>query len=293
MKAMAHVVNHVWGSVKLPRGVGPVLSRLIFATRLLPARLMSSIVDPMKMVGTFATWKGASPGARVSALFTARRVAQVLVLHHSLVAANAIYNKMFGGEDVNMTDPSRVGDWMAFKIHGLTIRPPSAILEAERLLAGVISAGLNPGGKTVRDVAGQYMEGKLHPMAHLAGEVVSGVNWAGERLPFKGLAERYSGKKPVDQFNRPIKKQETPANFVMERTLPIPAGGVTREIYEIFKQEGLRSEEAKNWIQALMRVNTVAIGAGESVGVTTRRTYPYKHAPKHPEFLKKIEEAIK
>jgi hypothetical protein len=79
----------------------------------------------------------------------------------------------------------------------------------------------------------------------------------------------------------------------MERTLPIPAGGVTREIYEIFKQEGLRSEEAKNWIQALMRVNTVAIGAGESVGVTTRRTYPYKHAPKHPEFLKKIEEAIK
>ena len=38
LKAMAHVVNHVWGSVKLPRGVGPVLSRLIFATRLLPAR---------------------------------------------------------------------------------------------------------------------------------------------------------------------------------------------------------------------------------------------------------------
>jgi hypothetical protein len=287
LRAMAQVVNHVWGSVKLPRGVGPIMSRLIFATRLWPARLMSTFVDIPKASATFINWKNAGAGERTAALFTARRLAQVLVLHHSMVAANAVFNKFSGGSPVNMTDPSRAGDWMAFKIHGLTIRPPSAILEVERVLAGMAYAMIHPGRKTAGDVLKDYASGKLNPAIHIAHELVTGVNWANERLPFKGLAERITGKPPVDQFGRPIKKRETPGQYVAERTLPIPAGGSAREIYEIFKQEGLRSEEASAWMRALSHISPYVIGGAESIGVTTRRTYPYKTTPTYPPFLPK------
>lgn len=278
LRALATIVNHVWGSVKLPPKFAPFLSKLVFATRLWPARLMSTFADIPKAGKTFATWQTASAADRVAALFTARRVAQVLIMHHSMVAANAAYNKFTGGPDINMVNPGRVGDFMAFKIGGLTIRPPSAILEAERVLGGMAYASVIGGTKTAGDVLKDYISGKLNPMIHLGQEVASGVTWAGDRIPFKGLHELITGNAPVDKFNREITKQESPGQYVAERTLPIPAGGAAREIYEIFKQEGLRSEEASAWMRAL-DPKVLGIAAIESQGITAKGNYEYKNPP--------------
>lgn len=287
MRAMANVVNHTWGSVKLPPGVAAWIKPFIFATRLWPARLASTIIDVPKSVSTFARWGEAGAGERVAALFTARRVAQVLVIHHSLVAANAAYNKLTGGAQVNMTNPDQIGDWMSFKIGGMTFRPPSAILEVERVLAGMAYAPFSGGKKTAFDVAKDYVHGKANPIIHLGEEVVSGVNYLGERTPFKGLAERVTGQPPKTVYGNPIpwNRRETPMEYVSERALPIPAGSAAREIYNIFKDEGLRSEEAKSWMRALARPEVLATAATESVGITAHKNIPYR--PKPPNKLAK------
>lgn len=279
MRSLAKVVNHVWGSVKLPPGVGPIASRLIFATRLWPARLMSTFVDIPKAATTFLNWPNATAAQRVAALFQARRVAQVLVIHHSLVAANAAFNRHFGGANVNMSDPSRAADWMAFKIGPLTIRPPSAILEAERVLGGMAYATFVGGKKSAGDVLKDYAAGKLNPAIHLANEAISGITWAGERTPFKGLRERISGTPPTDQYGHPIKTAEPAGQYVMERTLPIPVGGAAREIYNIFKQEGLSSAEAKAWMHSIADPRVLGVGALEAQGVIAHENYNYKTGP--------------
>lgn len=282
MKLVASTVNHVWGSVKLPAKLSPYLGKFIFATKLLPARLMSTFVDIPKAAGTFLNWKNANAAQRVTALFQARRVAQVLVLHHAIVAANAAWNAATGGPQVNTTNPSQVGDFMAFKIGGLTFRPPSAILEAERLTAGFAYALLAGGNKTAGDVLQDYASGKLNPAIHLANEVATGVNWLGEKTPFKGLKERITGEPPMDNWgpiHKPITKEETAGAYALERSLPIPAGGSSREIYEIFKQEGLNSSEASAWMRALSNPRVWAVGASEAQGITAHQDIPYKQKP--------------
>ena len=291
---MATVVNHVWGSAKLPQGWGPVMSRLIFATRLLPARLLSTFVDIPKAAGTFVNWPNASAAQRVAALFTARRLVQVLVLHHATVAANAAWNYAHGGAKVNLANPDQVGDWMAYKIGGLTIRPPSAILEAERLVAGMAYATLAGGKKTAGDVLKDYASGKLNPAIHLAQEVATGVNWLGERTPFRGLKERITGEPPLNQWGKPVTREETPMQYTLGRTLPIPLGGSSREIYSMFKQEGLNSAETSSWMRALSSPNVLGTGALESQGVTAHENIPYKQKPpnKLAQFLQQHAQAL-
>jgi len=255
---------------------------------------MSTFVDLPKAAGTFLNWKNASAAERVAALFQARRVAQVLVIHHTLVAANAAFNNLSGGAKVNLWDPSKVRDWMAFKIGPITIRPPSAILEAERVLAGMAYATLGRGGKkTAGDVLKDYAAGKINPAIHLAQEIATGVTWAYERTPFKGLKERITGEPPMSQYGRPITKAETPGQYVMERALPIPVGGAAREIYNIFKQEGLDSSEAGSWMRALSDPRVWGTGALEAQGVIAHGNPPPSvavpvGAPKPPRSLRPL-----
>lgn len=268
-KSIMNVVDSATGEVHLG-AAGKWMAKGLFAPKLLPARFKAALVDPYQALRTFANWKNASAGERAAAREVMSNTTQVIAFYAAAMALNQGLNMAFGSkEKVNFTDPSK-SDWLSFKIHGLTIRPPNAIIEVARLAGGMASAFLTPQsqmrGKTSEQLAAShlsdYLRYKLHPTIRMALEGSSGVDLFGRPVPYPGLKQLATGEKPAETFT----KRNIGWPEYLAGKGPIPIGGAAREFYAMLREEGMDHVDARAWIGAAVA------GAIEGTGVSAHAT---------------------
>lgn len=271
-KPIMNVVDAATGEVNLGQ-LGKYLSKALFAPKLLPARFKSALVDPYRAVKTFANWKTATAGERQAARFVMKQQAQTIVFYAGAMALNEGVNRVVGSNNhVNFTDPKK-SDWLAFKIGGLTIRPPNALIEVLRLGGGMIAPfissqkslrGEQPESVAAHRVA-DYLRYKLHPSFRIASEVASGTDLFGRALPFSGVRQLATGEPAKVTAKKP---QIQLPEYILGKG-PIPLGGGAREFYDMLREEGMSHPQAKDWIRA------AAVMAIEGEGITAHES----HAP--------------
>lgn len=269
-KAIMNVVDHATGEVHLGKA-GAFMAKVFFAPKLIPARFMAAIVDPIKAAGTAANWKNASAGERMAARFVMKRQAQTIAFYAGALALNQGLNQWLGAKDqVNMTNPTK-SDWLSFKIGGLTLRPPNAVIETMRLAGGLVAPFL-ASNKQLRgdapDAAAthrltDYFRYKLHPTIQTGLEVIKGTDLFKRPLPYPGLRELATGEKPKESPKNP--KIEWPEYLIGKG--PIPFGGATREFYDLLREQGMNHAGAKLWLRA------IGVGAIELTGVQAHETH--------------------
>lgn len=272
-KPIMSVIDAATGEVNLGKA-GAFMSSTFFAPKLIPARFKSSIIDPAKAVSTFANWKTATAGERQAARTVMKNEVQTIAFFASALAVNQGLNMALGSKDrVNIADPTK-GDWLSFKVSGLSIRPPNALIEVVRLLGGMIA----PFAKTRKELRGEqpeavaahrvadYLRYKLHPAIRAGLELTTGTDLFGRRLPFTGAREKVTGERPKDTPTKPpIGWTEYIANKG-----PIPLGGGVREFYDMLREEGLSHPDAKAWIKA------AAVTALEAEGMSAHEAHEKK-----------------
>jgi hypothetical protein len=272
-KPIMSVIDAATGEVHLGKA-GQIMSTAFFAPKLIPARFKSAVIDPVRAANTFRNWKSATAGERQAARTVLKNQAQTVAFFAAALAVNQGLNAALGQKDrVNFFDPSK-GDWLSFKVAGLSIRPPNALIETIRLLGGVIS----PFTKTRKELRGEqpeavsahrvadYLRYKLHPTIRAALELASGTDLFGRKVPFKGARETLTGEAPkVTDTKPPIGWAE-----YLSGKGPIPFGGAVRELYDMLREEGMSHPDARAWIRA------IAVGALESTGVSAHESHEKK-----------------
>lgn len=269
-KPIMSVIDAATGEVHLGQ-FGKFMGATFFAPKLIPARFKASVVDPIRAVKTFADWKNASAGERQAARAVMKQQVQTVAFYGAALALNAGLNQALGSKDrVNFSDPSK-GDWLAFKVGGLAVRPPNALLEILRLTGGMIM----PFTKTQKELRGEspeavaanrvadYLRYKLHPTIRTGLEVASGTDLFGRKLPFTGIRERLTGETPKVTEKKPA---VTLPEYAIGKG-PIPLGGGAREFYDMLREEGMSHGDAKAWLRA------IAVGAIESEGIAAHETH--------------------
>lgn len=269
-KPIMSVIDAGTGEVNLGKA-GQFMGTTFFAPKLIPARFKASIIDPIKAAKTFGNWKNASAGERQAARIVMKQQAQTVAFYGAALALNQGLNIAFGSKDkVNFTDPSK-GDWLAFKIGGLSIRPPNALIEVLRLTGGMIA----PFTKTRKELRGEqpeavaahrvadYLRYKLHPTIRVGLEGTTGTDLFGRKLPFTGLRESLTGETPKVT---PKKPEVGVTEYVLGKG-PIPAGGAAREFYDMLREEGMSHADAKAWIRA------ISVGLIESEGISAHEAH--------------------
>lgn len=269
-KPIMNVIDAATGEVNLG-SIGKYMSKVFFAPKLLPARLKSAIIDPVKAASTFANWKEATAGERQSARIVLKQQAQTIAFYAAAMALNEAVNQVVGSNNhINYSDPTK-GDWLAFKIGGLTIRPPNALIEVLRLGGGMIAPFFSK-NKTLRGQspesvasshAADYLRYKLHPTFRIASELTSGVDLFGRPLPFQGVRQLATGEDARATAAKP--KIEIP-EYILGKG-PIPLGGGVREFYDLLREEGMDHARAKDWIKA------AAVLGIEGTGVTAHESH--------------------
>jgi len=288
-KAIMNVVDHATGEVHLGKA-GGFMARVFFAPKLIPARFMAAVVDPIKAAGTFANWKNASAGERMAARFVMKRQAQTIAFYAGALALNQGLNQWLGSKDkVNMTDPTK-SDWLSFKIGGLAIRPPNAVIETIRLAGGLVTPffatnkqlrGDTPSAAASHRLA-DYFRYKLHPTIQTGLEAVQGVDLFGRKLPYPGLREMATGEVPKESEKKPpISWPE----YAIGKG-PIPFAGGAREFYDLLREQGMGHADAKTWLRA------IGVGAIESTGVQAHETHDLNTAMKERR-TNRIREALR
>lgn len=269
-KPIMSVIDAATGEVNLG-SIGQYMAKVFFAPKLLPARLKSAALDPARAVKTFANWKEASAGERQAARVVLKQQVQTVVFYAAAMALNEAVNQVSGSDNhVNFTDPTK-GDWLAFKIGGLTIRPPNAFVEVLRLAGGIVTPFLSDNktlrGKSPESVASarvaDYLRYKLHPTFRLGSELASGVDLFGRPLPFPGARQLVTGEEAKATEAKP---QIDVAEYTLGKG-PIPLGGAAREFYDMLREEGMDHAQAKTWLKA------VAVLGIEATGVTAHESH--------------------
>lgn len=263
-KAIMNVVDHATGEVHVGKA-GAFMAKVFFAPKLIPARFMAAIVDPIRAVKTMANWKNASAGERMAARFVMKRQAQTLAFYGAALALNQGLNQFLGSKDkVNMTDPTR-GDWLSFKIAGLQIRPPNAVIETLRLAGGMVSPffasnkalrGDDPSAVAAHRAA-DYLRYKLHPTIQTGLEVAQGTDLFDRPLPYKGLRELATGEAPKESERH---SKVTLPEYVLGKG-PIPLGAGVREYYDLLREQGMSHQDAKQWLRV------ISVSLTESTGI--------------------------
>jgi hypothetical protein len=270
-KAIMNVVDHATGEVHLGKA-GAVMAKVFFAPKLIPARFMAAVVDPIKAVGTVANWRNASAGERAAARFVMKRQVQTVAFYAGALALNQGLNEWLGSKDkVNFTDPTK-SDWLSFKIAGLNVRPPNAVIETIRLAGGLIAPffasdktlrGESPSSAAAHRVA-DYFRYKLHPTIQTGLELAQGADLFKRPTPYPGLRELATGNKPKASASHPAISWP---EYILGKG-PIPGGAAVREFYDLLREQGMNHMDARKWLRI------ISVGATESLGIQAHEQRP-------------------
>lgn len=249
LKAIAEVVNNKTGAATIRSSLGKLLTKFLFAPRLLPAQFRSTFVDPVRAIKTFAHRASATPGELVAARFVTRRMATLASVYTATLAAEAAYSSLTGDKknQPNLTNINR-SDWLRLKLFGYGV-PMSPTVEFLKLPIQMVYAMANARPGENRFIQGgkkalSFIVGRQNPLYAGIEEALTGQNpGSGRPTPFPGLLG--SAKETLS------KPRETYTEFLGEK-MPIPVAGLVRELYDEMREQGLSHPDAKTWIQSLV-----------------------------------------
>ena len=255
-KALADGLNHATGVV---RGMAPKGANIaLFAPRLMASRAAWLVADPVKMVDTFARWKGASEADKTFAINQMKEKAWVLGTMAAMLAINqGILSATDSKQKVNFTDPMK-SDFLKFKVGGMNFSYGNAMLTMARLPARLYAIRQSNGGKLknvvypdedVYSALGEYTRSQLSPFASLAADLWFKSDWMRRQLP--------GSNRPMPaRLRRQGVKPYTWPEFWAEQLLPIPAEEALREVWK--NGMGMHPDQVKSMRKALATIAIMA-----------------------------------
>lgn len=258
-------LNYATGSVMTPRGEAATplaktaaqLSELagrynlLLATKLFFAKHMNAVFGPLEYLpGTLG--RSLSPAERAARNVAMGRWANTVATQMMILGANYGFNKFFGFQTPNISDPGEASTFLRLRF-GNVIIPYSPILESLRLPVVMAYALSHKGTDSALTVAGRTLWNAAHPAAHLAAEQITGKDFRGQPIP------------SVRNLVAPVKGYEgmtvpEAAKYISTRFTPIALSGALREFYDSLKNQGFSPSVSTAIIRGLI--------AGVASGVT-------------------------
>lgn len=234
-------VNHSTGAtpeLRIPEGM-----RIgMFAPGLEASRWQSLVFDPLRTIGAAmpnievggrTILKGAGPEARYIALRRVGTAAEIAATYYILgKTAEAL-----SGNSVNLTDPSK-SDFLLYRFGKRIVNYTGGMAGTVRTSARLSSESPKKYGQDTPDIIGQYVRGKLSPIAAAAIDAYTGKDFMGNPMPWRsqdvGKRGRPTGKPPLSW-----------PEYLNQTFGPLGSEEAVKEAMQTFKQHGVPYSDAK------------------------------------------------
>jgi hypothetical protein len=296
-EVMANVAaryNHITGTLA-PGEKGLPGSDLWFAPALTVSKYKAVIGDTLKAATLATKGKGRWTAAdRKFISLTTRTMASLFASHLGAMAINQAYIKYVQpklggptGQEVNF-DPSRPGDWLAFKLWGRQIKP-RGMIEAVQVVNKLFQALRGVGQSSYQEILGQQAEYKVSPTVGTALELVRGTDLFGRPVPWSKKAFG-TGKFGPREYVDPTKPRYTYPEYILQHG-PIFWNEAVREFYAGLRGHNIDPTSAQQIIRGIqqhpeaLREGLIQ-GAGAFVGLGITPDYQSKEFKHERELTK-------
>lgn len=253
-RGLAKVHNAATGTADV--GSGPLaigVQRTLFAAKLLKSKWDRVIGAPIETATTFTNWKNATGAERHVALVRLRNASEFAGTYvAALIANQALLQAVGSKQTVNLNDPSK-SDWLKFKAFNHVIALDGGLLDPVRLLGKIVYGDLIKARTPFQQRSGtraeaamtdlaKYIRGKLTPSLGILTDEATGTDYVGRPVPRPLL--------PTEPAKYKDQPAYTPSEYILSHG-PIPLSGGIREIYDSFREQGMTSLSATQFIRAL------------------------------------------
>jgi hypothetical protein len=265
---IAELANTATGTTRSQWGQGNIGRALLFAPRLVAARLKWEFTEPAKalLIKTFKHGT-ATPAEQMYANEVLKRRAIFLATMFAGLGLNqAFLDATDSKQKINWSNPHR-SDWLAFKGFGMEVRPFSAGMLILRSVSSIYDdifrtartgrhLPVEPFKSAVGD-AGQFFREELNPTASDVTTYATQADAFGIPLPDEKWRTEL-GNPPPKLTREQIMRGEQPytwARIASEQLSPIPFEASIREALE---SQGMRPDMAAHWTRIILGSGAMA-----------------------------------
>ena len=265
MRQLADVINHPTGATAIKSKLGQLMSKFLFAPRLLPAQIQAAYSDPARAMATFAkayVGRGNASAAELTAArFVGRRLVTLAGSYTAILAAETAYASYTGDERLrpNLTDPGGTG-WLRPKLafsrsgpgYAVPISPTVELwkLPFQAVYAAATAKKDERPELKAAEVVAKYAINRQNPALAVGEEAAFGKQpGTGRPVPFAALPSPRFGEEGAQDLATRYKPALDWKEYLGTK-MPIPLASLSHELYDEMRSQGIDHPTAKMWIQA-------------------------------------------